>query len=540
MTSNTTEANPAVSDAETQAESAPEGQTPPVHTRAVIIGTGFSGLGMAIALQQKGVDFVILEKAGDVGGTWRDNSYPGCACDIPSHLYSFSFEPKPDWKNPFSYQPEIWDYLKGVTEKYGLRRHIVFNSLVDRGYWDDDEYRWHVFTTDGHEYIAQFLISGAGALHIPSVPDIEGRDEFQGPAFHSAQWDHSVDLTGKRVAIIGTGASAIQIVPEIVGQVAELQLYQRTPPWVVPRSNPELPVALRRAMENVPGLRALARLGIYWAQEALAFGMTKRPNTLKFIEAYAKWNIRRSVKDRELRRKLTPHYRIGCKRILNSSTYYRAVADPKTELVTDPIRRITPNGIVTADGTGGEVLRKVDVIVYGTGFHVTDSYTYVQIKGRNGEDLVDRWNREGIGAHRGITVADVPNLFFLLGPNTGLGHNSVVFMIESQIRYVVDAIKTCDKLGARALAPTRAAQDAFNDELQLKLADSVWSTGGCSSWYLDEHGRNTVLWGGYTWQYWMATRSLKPAEYQFSGLLRAHRGPTSARSDTAASAAKVN
>jgi cation diffusion facilitator CzcD-associated flavoprotein CzcO len=540
MTSNTTEANPAVSDAETQAESAPEGQTPPVHTRAVIIGTGFSGLGMAIALQQKGVDFVILEKAGDVGGTWRDNSYPGCACDIPSHLYSFSFEPKPDWKNPFSYQPEIWDYLKGVTEKYGLRRHIVFNSLVDRGYWDDDEYRWHVFTTDGHEYIAQFLISGAGALHIPSVPDIEGRDEFRGPAFHSAQWDHSVDLTGKRVAIIGTGASAIQIVPEIVGQVAELQLYQRTPPWVVPRSNPELPVALRRAMENVPGLRALARLGIYWAQEALAFGMTKRPNTLKFIEAYAKWNIRRSVKDRELRRKLTPHYRIGCKRILNSSTYYRAVADPKTELVTDPIRRITPNGIVTADGTGGEVLRKVDVIVYGTGFHVTDSYTYVQIKGRNGEDLVDRWNREGIGAHRGITVADVPNLFFLLGPNTGLGHNSVVFMIESQIRYVVDAIKTCDKLGARALAPTRAAQDAFNDELQLKLADSVWSTGGCSSWYLDEHGRNTVLWGGYTWQYWMATRSLKPAEYQFSGLLRAHRGPTSARSDTAASAAKVN
>jgi cation diffusion facilitator CzcD-associated flavoprotein CzcO len=540
MTSNTTEANPAVRDAETQAEPAPEGQKPPVHTRAVIIGTGFSGLGMAIALQQKGVDFVILEKAGDVGGTWRDNSYPGCACDIPSHLYSFSFEPKPDWKNPFSYQPEIWDYLKGVTEKYGLRRHIVFNSLVDRGYWDDDEYRWHVFTADGHEYIAQFLISGAGALHIPSVPDIEGRDEFRGPAFHSAQWDHSVDLTGKRVAIIGTGASAIQIVPEIVGQVAGLQLYQRTPPWVVPRSNPELPVALRRAMENVPGLRALARLGIYWAQEALAFGMTKRPNTLKFIEAYAKWNIRRSVKDRELRRKLTPHYRIGCKRILNSSTYYRAVADPKTELVTDPIRRITPNGIVTADGTGGEVLRKVDVIVYGTGFHVTDSYTYVQIKGRNGEDLVDRWNREGIGAHRGITVADVPNLFFLLGPNTGLGHNSVVFMIESQIRYVVDAIKTCDKLGARALAPTRAAQDAFNDELQLKLADSVWSTGGCSSWYLDEHGRNTVLWGGYTWQYWMATRSLKPAEYQFSGLLRAHRGPTSARSDTAASAAKVN
>jgi len=494
-----------------------------VHTRAVIIGTGFSGLGMAIALQQRGVEFVILEKANDIGGTWRDNSYPGCACDIPSHLYSYSFEPKPDWKNPFSYQPEIWDYLKGVTEKYGLRRYIEFNSLVDRGYWDDDEYRWHVFTTDGREYIAQFLISGAGALHIPSFPDIEGREEFSdagGPAFHSAEWNHSVDLTGKRVAIIGTGASAIQIVPEIIGQVAELQLYQRTPPWVVPRSNPEIPVALRRAMQNIPGLRALTRLGIYWAQEALAIGMTKRPNALKFIEAYCKYNIRRSVKDRELRRKLIPNYRIGCKRILNSTTYYRAVADPKTQLITDHISRITPNGIVTADGTGREAMREVDVIVYATGFHVTDSYTYVQIKGQRGEDLVDRWNREGICAHRGITVADVPNLFFLLGPNTGLGHNSVVFMIESQIHYVADAIKKCDKLGAQALAPTRAAQDRFNDELQTKLTRSVWNTGGCASWYLDEHGKNTVLWGGFTWQYWMATRSVQPDEYQFFGVLR--------------------
>jgi cation diffusion facilitator CzcD-associated flavoprotein CzcO len=502
-----------VTDALTQAAATPQAHEP-VHTRAVIIGTGFSGLGMAIALQKQGVDFVILEKADDVGGTWRDNSYPGCACDIPSHLYSFSFEPKPGWKNPFSYQPEIWDYLKGVTEKYGLRRYIEFNSLVDRGHWDDDEHRWHVFTSDGREYVAQFLISGAGALHVPSFPEIEGRNEFGGPAFHSAEWDHSVDLTGKRVAIIGTGASAIQIVPEVVGQVSELQLYQRTPPWVVPRSNPEIPSALRTAMENVPGLRALVRLVIYWAQEALAFGMTKRPNALKFIEAYCKWNIVRSVRNRELRRKLTPHYRIGCKRILNSSTYYGAVADPKTKLITDGITRITRDGIVTADGAE----HRADVIVYATGFHVTDSYTYVQIKGQHGEDLVDRWNREGIGAHRGITVADVPNLFFLLGPNTGLGHNSVVFMIESQIRYVADAIAKCDKMGAQALAPTRAAQDRFNDELQRRLADSVWNTGGCSSWYLDAHGKNTVLWGGYTWQYWMATRSVKPEEYQFFGV----------------------
>ncbi|HEX2285243.1 MAG TPA: NAD(P)/FAD-dependent oxidoreductase, partial [Mycobacterium sp.] len=246
-------------------QTAETGTQRPVHTRALIIGTGFSGLGMCIALQQQGVDFLMLEKADDIGGTWRDNSYPGCACDIPSHLYSFSFEPKGDWKHLFSLQDEIWDYLKGVTDKYGLRRYIEFNSLVDRAHWDDTEFRWHVFTADGREYVAQFLISGAGALHIPSIPDFVGRDEFAGAAFHSAQWDHSVDLTGKRVAVIGTGASAIQIVPEILDDVAELQLYQRTPPWVVPRTNEELPPAVRRALENVPGLRLALRYGIYWA-----------------------------------------------------------------------------------------------------------------------------------------------------------------------------------------------------------------------------------------------------------------------------------
>ncbi len=485
----------------------------PVHTRALIIGTGFSGLGMGIELQQDGVDFLILEKADDVGGTWRDNTYPGCACDIPSHLYSFSFEPKADWKNLFSYQGEIFDYLKGVTDKYGLRRYIVFNSLVDRAHWDDTECRWHVFTADGREFVAQFLISCVGALHIPSIPDFEGRDQFAGPAFHSAQWDHSVDLTGKRVAVIGTGASAIQIVPEIIDRVAELQLYQRTPPWVLPRTNDELPAMLRRALENIPGLRLALRGGIYAIQEALAFGMTAHPAVLKVGELLGKWNIHRSVKDRELRRKLTPRYRIGCKRGLFSSTYYDAVADPKTTVVTDGIARLTSDGIVATDGTE----RKADVIVYATGFHVSDSYKYVQIKGLNGEDLVDRFNREGPIAHRGTTIPDVPNAFMLLGPNTGLGHNSMVYMIESQIHYVAEAIKAVDKAGAGALAPTREASDSFNAALQEKLGHSVWNTGGCSSWYLDEHGNNRVLWGGYTWQYRLATRRLDPREYRFFG-----------------------
>src|SRR5882724_12802111 len=313
-----------------------------VHTRALIIGTGFSGLGMAIALQRQGVDFLILEKADDVGGTWRDNSYPGCACDVPSHLYSFSFEPKATWSKLFSPQPEIWDYLKGVTDKYGLRRYIRFNSLVDRAHWDDSEYRWHVFTADGQEFVAQFLISGAGALHIPLIPDIEGKDEFRGVAFHSAQWDHSIDLTDKRVAVIGTGASAIQIVPEIVNDVSQLQLYQRTPPWVVPRPNKPFPGGLKRAFAYVPGLRLAVRSCIYWSLEGLGFAMTRRPALLRAVELVGKFNIRRAVKDKELRRRLTPTYRAGCKRILYSPNYYQGVANPKTQLITDRIARITP------------------------------------------------------------------------------------------------------------------------------------------------------------------------------------------------------
>jgi cation diffusion facilitator CzcD-associated flavoprotein CzcO len=488
----------------------------PIRTRAVIIGSGFSGLGMAIALQKQGFgfeDFVILEKADEIGGTWRDNTYPGCACDIPSHMYSFSFEPKADWTHMWSLQPEILDYLKGVTDKYGLRRYVHFNSHVDRAHWDDAEMRWHVFTGAGQEYVAQFLISGAGALHIPLIPDIEGRDEFEGASFHSAQWDHACDITGKRVAVIGTGASAIQLVPEIVEDVAELQVYQRTPPWVMPRPNNALPEWVRRIFTDVPGTRAAMRAAIYWMHEVVGFGMTKQPGLLRVGALLGKWNIRRAVKDKALRRKLTPNYRAGCKRILNSDTYYRGIANPKTQVITERITRLTPRGIVTFDG----VEHPVDVVVFATGFHVTDSYSYVDIKGPGGEDLVDRWTREGVEAHRGVAVADMPNLFFLLGPNTGLGHNSVVFMIESQIRYVAKAIAAVDRARAQAAAPTRAAQDEFNAGLQGDLAKAVWSTGGCRSWYMDEHGINRTLWGGMTWQYWLATRRFKTSEYDFSG-----------------------
>ncbi len=485
---------------------------PAITTRALIIGSGFSGIGMAIALKKQGVDFLILEKAEEIGGTWRDNTYPGCACDIPSHMYSFSFEPKADWTHMWSFQPEIFDYLKGVADKHGMRRGIRFGAHVERAQWDEGEARWHVFDATGQEYIAQFLVSGAGGLHIPLIPEIPGVDDFGGTAFHSAQWDHSVDIRGKRVAVIGTGASAIQIVPAIIDDVAELQLYQRTPAWVMPRPNNAFPQWMRTVFVTVPGVRALLRAGIYWIHEGVGFAMTRQPRLLKIGELMGKWNINRSIKDPELRRKLTPHYRAGCKRILNSDTYYRAIANPKTSVITERIDRITPGGVVTADG----VEHSVDVLVWATGFHVTDSYTYVDITGVGGEDLVDRWNAEGMAAHRGITVAGMPNLFFLLGPNTALGHNSVVFMIESQIRYAAQAIAAVDAAGAAALAPSRRAQDEFNAELQRDLAGTVFSTGGCQSWYMDAHGVNRTLWSGMTWQYWLATRTFKPSEYVFT------------------------
>jgi cation diffusion facilitator CzcD-associated flavoprotein CzcO len=455
-------------------------------------------------------NFVILEKGDDVGGTWHDNTYPGCACDIPSVLYSFSFM-KYKWSHPFSYQPQILEYLRDVTEEYGLRRHIRFGSHVYRADWSDDERRWHVLTADGLEFVCKYMVSGIGALHIPSIPDIPGRDEFYGVQFHSAEWDHGVDLTDKKVATIGTGASSIQIVPGIIDQIAGLQLYQRTPAWVLPRPNGALPQPLPTLIEKVPGLYQVLRSIVFMAQELLGYAMTRRPILLKVVERLAKWHLYRTVEDPELRAKLLPDFRAGCKRLLNDiDGFYEALTREKSEVITDRIAKFTPNGIVTADG----VERDVDVVVWATGFHVTDSYMYVGIKGANGVDLVDMWDREGVSAHRGVTVNHMPNLFFLLGPNTGLGHNSVVSMIEPQIKYIGKLMQAVEDQGAEALYPTPQAQQKFNDEVQAKLAKSIWNTGGCRSWYFDEHGVNRTLWSGTVRKYRKVLDRIRLDEYK--------------------------
>jgi cation diffusion facilitator CzcD-associated flavoprotein CzcO len=480
-------------------------------TEVLIIGTGFSGMGMAIQLLKNNrPDFLILEKADDFGGTWRENTYPGCACDVPSHMYSFSFEPNARWTKMWAGQPEIHAYMVRVADKYNLRERTHFGQTFEGATWDESRNVWLVETADGSRYESRFLVSGVGALHIPNTPSFEGDEEFEGVRFHSAQWRHDIDLRGKRVAVIGTGASAIQFIPEIVDQVAELHLYQRTPAWVLPRRNFQIGSAARSALAKLPLARRAFRDVIYWSSESLAIGLNGNSNVMKPLEKLAKWNIHRAISDPELRRKLVPSYRIGCKRVLGSSTYYPALAKPQTTVITDGIERFTKSGIVARDG----VERDVDVVIYGTGFHVTDSFDHLQITGRDGVKLNEQWASKGMNTHLGITVNGFPNAFFLLGPNTGLGHNSVVFMIEQQIKYVLSAMKLVDG-SSNAIDVKIDAQQEFNDEIQAKLATGVWSTGGCTSWYLDSQGLNRTIWPGFTWQYWLRTRKVEEGDFDF-------------------------
>jgi cation diffusion facilitator CzcD-associated flavoprotein CzcO len=478
-----------------------------------VVGTGFSGLGMGIALTKQGRDdFVILEKADDVGGTWRDNSYPGCACDVRSHLYSYSFEPNPSWSRLFSPQPEIWDYLRRVTDKYRLRRKIRFGVEVTGASWDEAAGRWTVRTSGG-DYRARFLVAGVGALHIPNVPALPGIEKFRGTAFHSARWDHDFELAGKKVAVVGTGASAIQFVPEIAGQVAELTLFQRSAPWVLPKADRPVPGWAKALFGLFPPALQAFRAAVYWMNESLALGFNGHPELLKVGERLGRTNLERRVSDPVLRRKLAPKYTLGCKRVLMSNTYYQALDGPNADVVTSGIREVREHSVVDGDG----VERQVDAIIYGTGFHVTDSFDYLDIKGRGGRDLAAQWRTEGIQTHLGITVHGYPNLFFLLGPNTALGHNSVVFMIEAQVRYAVEAMNLTRRNRVGSIEVRESVQARFNTEIQDKLARGVWSTGGCTNWYLDAKGVNRTIWPGTTWRYWLATKNVKPADFELLG-----------------------
>ncbi|MFI6471814.1 flavin-containing monooxygenase [Streptomyces sp. NPDC050516] len=487
------------------------GQHEREHVRVAVIGSGFGGLGAAVRLRREGItDFVVLERAGSVGGTWRDNSYPGCACDVPSHLYSFSFAPNPDWPRTFSGQEHIRAYLEHVADVFRLRPHIRLDHEVTMMRWDAQELWWEIEVANGVTLTADVVVSATGPLSDPKTPEIPGLASFPGKVFHSARWDHDYDLRGKRVAMVGTGASAIQIVPSIQPDVARLTLFQRTPPWVMPRMDREITGVERWLHRQLPFTGA-ARRGLLWGiRELQVSAFTKRPNELGLIESLAKSNMARAIKDPATRAKLTPDYRIGCKRILLSSSYYPALAEPNVDLVASGLAEVRGSTVVAADGTGAEV----DAIIFGTGFHVTDMPIADRVVGAEGHTLAESW-KDGMQSLRGATAAGFPNWMTIIGPNTGLGNSSMILMIESQLNYMADYLRQLNVLGGRvALAARPSAVGAWNRRVQERMKRTVWNTGGCTSWYLDATGRNTTVWPGTTGEFRRATREVDLGEYE--------------------------
>lgn len=476
----------------------------------IIIGTGFGGLCMAIQLRNAGIsDFTMLEKAPGVGGTWRDNTYPGAACDVQSHLYSFSFEPKHDWSRKFGLQPEILGYMQHCVEKYGLAKHIRFNKEVATAAFDETTNTWTVTTTDGESLTADIVVTATGQLNQPAWPNIPGMDAFGGKLFHSARWDHDYNLNGKSVGVIGTGASAIQFVPDIVPRVKSLSLFQRSAAWVLPKPDRPFYRWEQSLFQKIPAWDRLYRYLIYWKNESRALAFTRFNSLLEIFAWQAKRFAKGQVRDPKKLRHLIPDYRIGCKRILISNDWYPAVDQPHVDLVTRGIERVVEDGVVTTDGT----LHRLDALIVGTGFAASEFLSPMEIAGRNGVSLNQAW-AHGSEAYKGITVSGFPNLFMLYGPNTNLAHNSIVYMLESQVRYVLSCIRTLQAEPGVAMDVKPDRLRDFSTTVQEKLKTSVWESG-CHSWYLDKNGKNTVNWPGFTFSYRNATRQVNPDDYEF-------------------------
>ncbi len=480
------------------------------HFQVAIIGTGFSGLGMAIRLKQSSLhDFVVLERASEVGGTWLENTYPGCACDIPSHLYSFSFALNPDWSRVFSPQPEIWAYLQHCAERYGIMLHIRFSCPLQEAAWDNAAQHWQI-TTPQDRITADVLVMGYGPLSEPTLPDIPGLDKFQGTLFHSAQWNHH-NLNGQRVAVIGSGASAIQFVPQIQPKVSQLVMFQRTPPWIFPRLDKTIPRWQRKLYRFLPLAQRLVRAKMYWERElrGLPLFYYKAERTKK-VEQLALKYLAKQIADPTLRTKLTPNYALGCKRVLISDDFYQAVSKPNVQIETGRIKEIQPDGVLLEDGTK----YAVDTLICATGFRATEAPIAHLVRGREGQSLAEEW-REAAQAYLGTTVAGFPNLFLLIGPNTGLGHNSMIFMIEAQIGYILDALRTMQREKVQAIEVQAKIQTDFNLQLQHRLQGTVWNSG-CKSWYLDQQGRNTTIWPGFTFRFRQKLRRFDRASYSLT------------------------
>lgn len=478
------------------------------NVRIAIIGTGFGGLGLAIRLKQAGFEqFTLFEKAADVGGVWRDNTYPGAACDVPSHLYSFSFEQELGWKNRYGTSQEIYQYLRHCADKYDIRPHVQFNTEIASAEFDALQGVWHIQSTTGEQFEAEFLVGAVGQLNRPAYPKLKGIENFKGKAFHSARWDHDYDLTGKRVAVIGTGASAIQFVPEIAKQVAHLDVYQRSAPYVIPKPDRVYQPLEKKAFRKLPILQSLDRALQYGHHEIRLLAFTTSLNEMPLVEYLFQRHIRKIVKDGKLRHRLMPDYPIGCKRILISNQWYETLTQPHVDVINTGIREITENGILDTEGN----LREIDTIIYGTGFAATEFMAPMQITGLDGRTLKDTW-KDGAEAYLGLTVSGFPNFFMLYGPNTNLGHNSIVYMIESQVNYILDAIQITLQNKLLFTNVRAEVQHEFNQSIQEKMKKTVWAQG-CTSWYQTADGKNTNNWPGFTLEYRQRTRRFDVENY---------------------------
>ena len=457
------------------------------HVDVLIIGAGASGVGAAIAMLRDKVPFLILEKAESVGGTWRDNTYPGCACDVPSALYSYSFAPNPEWTRAFAGQLEIKAYLEDVAQKYDVLPHVRFGTQVVRASYSASESIWRVETTKA-VYTANALVAATGPWHQPNIPAIPGLASFPGEIFHSARWNHGYDLVGKRVAVVGTGASAIQFVPFVAEKAARLHLFQRTAQWVLPKLDHYVPEAERWLMRTFPSAQRALRSAEYAALEAFGLGFRKLW-ILEKIQRAGEWNLRRAITDPALRAKLTPDYTLGCKRLLMSNTYYPALARPNVDLLATEVREFVGNRAIGANGSSAEV----DAVVFGTGFHILDMPVATWVFDAHGKSLADHW-KGSPKAYLGTTVSGFPNFFLLLGPSLGTGHSSAFSILEAQLAYVTDGLRKMrrERLATVDLRPEVMA--AYHAEVQDALASTVYNTGGCTSYYLDRNGKNTFSW----------------------------------------------
>ena len=476
-----------------------------------IVGAGFGGLGMAIRLKQQGSDdFVLIEREADVGGTWWANSYPGAQCDIPSNLYSFSFARNPNWSRAYPMRDQIHAYLRDCAERFGVLPHTRLGCELLGATWMAGEQHWELETSGG-PLAARVLVAAPGLLSEPWTPTLPGLESFKGNVFHTARWDHGDDLTGRRVALIGSGATAVQVMPAIQPRVGRLHLFQRTPPWVIPHMDHPVRPRMRKLYARFPALQRLSRAGIYGLREAMVPGLTRDKRLLKAQELNARLHLRRQVSDPELRRMLTPDYEIGCKRIVLSNDWYPAIQAPNVEMVSSGVRELREHSIVGGDG----VEREIDTLVFATGFKPAELPIATRIHGRHGHSLAHVWGGSP-KAYLGTTVSGFPNLLLFYGPNLNLGHNSIVYMLESQMNYAIDALRNMRALGTTEFEVRAEAQAAYNEEIQERLAATVWNTGGCGSWYFDRNGRNSIQWPGFTFEYRRRTRRFDAAAYRLT------------------------